>query len=786
MLSRLAGTYLIGLDRINKARYLKRELRYWKEQMEEVLASGKHGYRCEATGEGAVTCGFEPREGGGEVLVAEVDRRGFLLFRAGTIPGATVVTEDQFVPRTRYGLQLIGRNGALGIRKSYRGDYWSFVNELRALHMLGMAKANVPSVMAVDFEGPSLTVSYICGTTLADHLASHGALFPNREIGEHLRYVRPSRAEGLRIIEAARRVLHKVIDPRCVEDICAQLRIVHAAGVVWNDVKYGNIILEASSGRPFLIDFDNARHRMHLGDTLFEMLRRRDSLKLALCLNGNSVKPAGRSTATEHRCLSTVQNLFDELRREGIKYCHWKSNASLDAATAGEGDLDLLVNRADAQDFIRILGCLGFKRAITTRPKDLPGVEHYVAYDSASDEFVHVHAHYQLVCGHGNSKSYRIPIERVYIETAVDDRVCPVPRAEYELTMLVIRLVIKHCSWDSFAMRMHRLAPSEREELTYLKERCSKEQVHCVLRQHLPFIAEDVFDECLTALEPGSGLWKRMRAARRLSRSMRSCRRRSGIEDLCLKVWRRVAAGVRRRLLPGGQKLRLASGGSLIAMVGGDGAGKSTAIEGLVKWLSSHLGVVTVHLGKPRWSSLSVVVRAVLKVGRLLRLWGSDMAHLAMNGAEDIAECPGDVSLVSAVLVARDRWLVYCRARRLAANGRLVICDRYPLPGMIDMDGPRIERMMGECKTSRFARTLKRLELKYYARILPPDMLIILRVHPDTAVKRKPEESSDSVAARTRQVWEKDWSGSPALVVDAALPREEVLARLKAKIWSSL
>jgi len=42
---------------------------------------------------------------------SEVDRRGFLLFRAGTIPGATVVTEDQFVPRTRYGLQLIAATG---------------------------------------------------------------------------------------------------------------------------------------------------------------------------------------------------------------------------------------------------------------------------------------------------------------------------------------------------------------------------------------------------------------------------------------------------------------------------------------------------------------------------------------------------------------------------------------------------------------------------------------------------------------------------------------------------
>ncbi len=499
--------------------------------------------------------------------------------------------------------------------------------------------------------------------------------------------------------------------------------------------------------------------------------------------------PGSKSATSQTACLPTVRILFDALRREGIRYCHWKSNASLDAATAGEGDLDLLVHRADAQDFIRILGCQGFRRALAARPRELPGVEHYIAYDSGNDKFVHVHAHYQLVCGHGNSKNYRIPMERAYIETAVEESICPVPRAEYELTLLVIRLVIKHCSWDSFAMRMHRLGSPERKELRYLKERCSREQVASVVRQHLPFIGEDVFDECMMALEPDSGLWRRVSAAQRLGRRLKGCRRRRGIADLYLKLWRRFAAGARRRLFPGRQKLRMASGGSLIALVGGDGAGKSTAIEGLAKWLSQHFELSTVHLGKPKWSRMSVVVRAILKIGRLMRLWEQGEARLAMNGANDtndINDCPGDVSLVSAVLVARDRWLAYCRARRVASNGALVICDRYPLPGMISMDGPRVERMMGDCKANWFAQTLKRLESGYYESMLLPDLLIVLRVHPDTAVERKVEESPDTVAARASQIWEKDWSNSPAFVIDAAMPKEQVLARLKAVIWANI
>ncbi len=280
MLNRLGGRYVVVLDRINKALYLNRELRYWREREAAVVGCANQGYRRE-TGAlglepGLIPQGRDDSSEPGEKVIADVDRRGFLLSRVGNIPCATLVAPNQFVARTRCSLQLVDLNGWLGIKKCYRGNYWSFVNELRALHLLGLSKANVPSIMAVDFGKPGLTLSYICGTVLSHYLAGHGAALPNRKICENPQYKRPSKAERLRIVEGEKDVYQKVVDSGCVDAIWGQVRIIHSTGIVWNDIKYGNVILERSSGRPFLIDFENARHRMYLGKYLFERLCARD------------------------------------------------------------------------------------------------------------------------------------------------------------------------------------------------------------------------------------------------------------------------------------------------------------------------------------------------------------------------------------------------------------------------------------------------------------------------------------------------------------------------------
>ena len=148
---------------------------------------------------------------------------------------------------------------------------------------------------------------------------------------------------------------------------------------------------------------------------------------------------------------------------------------------------------------------------------------------------------------------------------------------------------------------------------------------------------------------------------------------------------------------------------------------------------------------------------------------------------------------------ARDRYLTYVKARRFAARGGLVILDRFPLPQLQLMDGPQAERFIRELtdgpqagrfmsprRSSRLAKVLVELDESYYYPIVPPEVLIVLRVDPEIAVQRKTEEDATSVRERSTEIWELNWEGTDAHIIDGSKSRMEVLTELKARIWSKL
>jgi thymidylate kinase len=147
---------------------------------------------------------------------------------------------------------------------------------------------------------------------------------------------------------------------------------------------------------------------------------------------------------------------------------------------------------------------------------------------------------------------------------------------------------------------------------------------------------------------------------------------------------------------------------------------------------------------------------------------------------------PGYQWLIREVCTAHDRYLVYKSGRRFATNGGLVLCDRFPIPAIKIMDGPQVERVTRDIKSNRVISFLARLEEKYYRQILLPDLLITLRVDPEISVQRKTEETPDSVRSRASEIWNVDWSKTPAHIVDASKSKTEVLSDLEALIWSWL
>jgi thymidylate kinase len=483
--------------------------------------------------------------------------------------------------------------------------------------------------------------------------------------------------------------------------------------------------------------------------------------------------------------LDLVSRLCEELKERGISYCHWKSNEALDRSASGENDLDLLVSRGDAQGFAEVLRRLGFKEARLRPAKELPGVFHAYGLDARSGRFVHVHAHYQLVIGDDMTKNYRLPVEEPYLASSVPQGVFMVPSAAWELAVFVVRMMLKHSTWDAMLSLQGSLAASEARELDDLTSRADAAELGAIVRGHLPSIGPELFERCLQCLRPGRSAWFRARTAARTQRCLAACSRRPRPVDTWLKLWRRAAAVTRRFVLRRGTPKRLDAGGALIAVVGGDGAGKSSAVDGVRAWLSTGFETRRVHLGKPPRSATTMALKGIMVLGRRAGRFSNTRIPAHAMPVHD-ARFPGYAWLLWHVLTARDRYREYASARRSATNGTLVVCDRYPLPQLRFMDTARASEFAGDPALGRIARSLVRREGTYYERISEPEIAIVLRVDPDVAVARRGDEEEDFVRPRCEEVWRADWSRSRAIVVDAGRTKEQVLSEVKSIIWSRL
>ena len=480
--------------------------------------------------------------------------------------------------------------------------------------------------------------------------------------------------------------------------------------------------------------------------------------------------------------LELVEQLCKTLRAEGVTFCHWKSNEALDRSMSGDNDLDLLVARNHQGRFLEVLARLGFKAAALPAAREVPAVVHYYGLDAPSGRLVHVHAHYRLVLGDDTTKNVWLPIEQAYLASCSLDRVFPVPAPEFELAVLVLRLVLKHSTWDAMLQTRGALAANERRELEWLQARTDWARVDAVVAEHLPFLS-DVWPACRRAVRPGAALRVRVRAASHLAEALAASARRSRLEDTALRLVRRSVWAARRFLLRRPVRKRLVTGGAMVAIVGGDGSGKSTAVDGLASWLSRAFVVRRIHLGKPRKSATTLAVKGALAAGRRMGLF-PDLAEPTAPPA-DRSTAPSTGWLVWHVLTARDRYRLYTRSHRVAANGGIVVCDRYPLEQLHTMDGPRTSWARGLPGLSRLGAALVDREARYYSAFTRPDVLAVLRVEPEVAVRRKADEEESYVRRRSTEVWKVVWDDA-TVTIDAAQPAGRVLAALKTAVWERL
>ncbi len=268
--------------------FAEKKIRYWRQNKELLLSLTETGYKTKVQQLGLdwdkATSSENSRQHSHIVELGEIDQDGFLLSKVGAISKVPSVSQKQFLARKRFGLRVVAIDGYVCIEKHYKGNKSSFVNEIEAHYHLGRAGCNIPVIMDVDFDNLTLTFSYISGQVLREELARRGAVVRDRDIEDNPELTRfGKKKRALKRIPECRRVLGDVIDLQFIELIFAELNKIHEARFIWNDIKYGNIIIEERSGKPYLIDFDWALRFSELGKKAFKILSNRDIEKFNTC-----------------------------------------------------------------------------------------------------------------------------------------------------------------------------------------------------------------------------------------------------------------------------------------------------------------------------------------------------------------------------------------------------------------------------------------------------------------------------------------------------------------------
>jgi thymidylate kinase len=415
-----------------------------------------------------------------------------------------------------------------------------------------------------------------------------------------------------------------------------------------------------------------------------------------------------------------------------------------------------------------VLDRLGFKLALPDPEGLIPGTASWFGYDTHQRALIHVHVHVRMMLGGYWTTMYRLPIERALLETTAPRLPFAVPDPDLEFLTFVLRSVQRYRLMDLFATGQPHWLRVAQPEFAYLLNQVDRRRLLARLAELLPSIDPAFFDACARSLRPGVSRWLRVWLRLHLHWRLRPHAHRPPRTLLLKRVLRRL------HLLPRAHGMRLARGGRLLALLGADGAGKTTCTTELTRWLRVPFDVRHAHLGRPPRSLTTLFIGGLLRVQRKL------LGRAATEGTPSLLE------LLRLVCTARDRYLLFTQMRRFAEAGGIALCERYPVPQNRLLVGPEIARLLGHGRDTPLARRLMRLERSYYRRITPPDVMMVLLVEPELAVRRKTDEPADYVRARARVIWETDWTGTGAHLVDAGRTLPEVVADLKATVWAEI
>ncbi|MEE9409161.1 MAG: hypothetical protein V3V28_13925 [Polaribacter sp.] len=477
-----------------------------------------------------------------------------------------------------------------------------------------------------------------------------------------------------------------------------------------------------------------------------------------------------------------ISTFLKTLESSNIKYVHWKSNTNIEQALGGVDDLDILVDPADQNKLEIVFNDLMFLRAFSTKDKWQDGITHYIGLDIPSKKLVHVHLHYKLSLGYDYDKCFKLPIVEKYIKNSVNYKNNVfLPSYENEYCILIIRLVLKNALTPFLLMLPHRqinlfkyakslgvIQGGGYREFIDLRSKIDSGKIVNCLENNFSFLSKETFNYLELILNDNSSVFAFFKAGRKLKKELKEYRdynEFTSIRKAFVRLYSiRFFSLLRRFSIYNkieGKKAE--NGGRIIAFVGGDGAGKTTTISNLRKTIKSQFSLKSIHVGKPNMTLKGLVFRVISKMFSIIRLKNLSKALFYVS-------------------IAINRKNEFKKACKLRDKGVIVLQDRIPLEGITAMDCPRVHTLLnGKYKK------LSKFEKKQYQSIKGVDMLFVMKLDPEIALQRRPEDDPDELRIRSGQIWNNNWVAPFAYEINTGENNQEQVQNiLLKKVWKNL
>src|SRR5690625_2278665 len=486
---------------------------------------------------------------------------------------------------------------------------------------------------------------------------------------------------------------------------------------------------------------------------------------------------------------SVTINLFKEWDNSKIKYCHWKSIDHLEASYLALTDLDVLIDKKDANSAIHLALKNGFVEVKSSHFRGYPGVRDFISYDSEVDNWVHLHFHTQLSAGDRWVKAYHFPFERFILKDRVWNKtyqtwtIAPI----YELLILVFRMNAKFSkNWlkDKKILEEIKFIQLSHQTNTILLD----EEITNYIRES----GIKLLNNLITKEDPQRLNINEFRKAFKINEFRRMSRGRFFFLSK-LRYSYRIYSEIRRRILKiySSGRRTFPGGGYIIAFIGIDGSGKTSGIERIKHFFSKQINVQCNFLGSGK-SGAGFIRKTIMNiVGFKASSKGHkearDTGKLREINKANLKKPPLHYS-VWIWLCTRDREKQIKRIQRGLGNGNLVFVDRWLQDNRLDsMDAPRFANFID---FNGFTGYVARREAELYRKVklIPLHQVIKINIDSQTSVKRKPEELRLEEAHMAIDKLDKvEWQTHTKIVnIDGTEQLKQVTINLKKAVFKLL